>query len=817
MIDSLIQDIAFGFRLMYKNLKFTLVIILCLTLGIGPNATIFSVVNMLILTPPDVAEPNKLVYVQSIDLTRPKSQQSSLSYLHYKSLLSSSKTLKDIAAESTAQTSVVLPGGAVLCNAQVVSSNFFDLLERKPLLGEVFHSQEHAFPGTQPWMVLGYHFWKEKLAGDEQIFGQTLLVNSYKFKVLGVMPESFTGSISGYQPDFWAPLMMIDQLRPSASGRLDEDDHRWLMSFGRLEPGATLDDANRELTQIGEQLARIMPETMQNRGFRAARFNGLGGAPKQAVNGVTGLLFAVVGLVLLVACSSVAALLLARSTARRREISIRMAMGATRRRLVRMLLMESLLMAVLAGGLALLLTMWTLDLIFAMIPTETLPLYLDAALDFRILGFTLLVSLGSGFLFGLAPALQATKPDLMSALKDQPISGSVEKRVSRMRSAFIIAQFACSMVLLILAGLFVKSLYHAYKVDPGFKTSNLLDYHLDPGLQGYVGDETGPFAANLKKHVQEIPGVKTVGLARLGPLPTHRTSTVVTPLERDLTTGPDIRLRYNYVGPEYFAAMEIPIVAGRPFTETDRSPRSASGIVNETFAKKAWPDQEPLGRFISVPGLREAAQVVGVARDARYYTMGEEQSPYIYLPIGLNFNHELSLVISCEKGAEAMRPLIENAIKDCDSNLLLSGLSSVDHVISRSLWPARIAAVLFGLLGLLALLLAIIGVYGVMSYSVNLRQQEIGIRMALGGVSKELVFLLMKRGVFLVSLGGFLGLGLAFALTRFLVDLLSGVSPTDPFVFVLVPSVLVVTACLSIYFPARRMTRINPMVSLRYE
>ena len=807
MFDSILQDLRFGLSLLYKNIKFSLIIIFCLVLGIGPNTAIFSVASKLIFSPPDIHQPERLIQIGPIE-DGDGPEVSSLSYPDF-DVLRQAQSIQGVTGISFASASAVLPEGSGNAGVMIVTSEFFDIAGREAMIGEVFHRLPEEYPGDKAEVVLGYYFWRDTYNSDPEIIGREVVLNGTPFTITGVMGQSFTGFVSGIQPDIYAPMMMIDQLRPDSPGRLTNDGERWLMTFGRLADGRDIEDARAEFAGISEQIYQAGSDQT----LWAIPLDGTAGAGGTIITTVLPMASGIFLAILLVACTSVAALLLARSTERRKEISVRLAMGATRRRLIRMLLTESMILALIAGMFSLLASWWTLDMISDLTPFD-FRVVIGNPVTPSVFVFTLGVSLLAGVLFGLAPALQTTRPDLISALKDQPINSGVEYRVSRIRNFFTVVQFGLSVFLLIIAGLFLRGLYQAYQVDPGFDTENLINFEVQPAQFGYTGDRTAIFARDIREELAQIPGVRVAGMARLGPLPTHRTRTIVRPITEDMQTQDRVITFYNYVGPNYFDAMGINIIKGRAFTQTDRNGLDPTIIVNRTMAEKLWPGQDPIGKYLS---SSQISRVIGVAEDARYYGVGEEQKAYIYFPLRQHFTHELSVILSVEKEPASIYPLAKQIINDYDPSVGTEGLLLVNEIVDRSLQMPRAVAGLFGILGALALIMAIIGVYGVMSYSVNLRRQEIGIRMSLGATGKSLILMLMRRGLIQISIGSLLGILLAVFAGGPMRDLLSGANPHDPLTFVFVPIILGLVAALSIFIPARRTVRLDPMQSLRYE
>ncbi len=811
MLDSLWQDIRFGFWTLYKNIKLTAVIVLCLALGIGPNATVFSVVNTLLLRPMDAEDPERMVAVRTVATTEQGRQRlTSLTYPDWERINREVKSLDGVFAISGTRVSVRLEEGAVLAIASTVSSNYFDVLGRQAMIGDTFHQEPGEMPGRKPQAVLGYRFWKEKFAGDPDIAGKKIIINGSEFTITGVMPRSFARP-DLIQPEMWTPLIMSPQIRPGDPTRLTAEGHYWLRGFGRLADGANLDQVNEELATIGAKLAESYPETHERRSFTAHPPRS--GAPTPITAGILG----AAAIVLLIACASVAALLLARATDRRHEISVRLAMGARRRRVVRQLLVESALLAIIAGVIGLLAAMWTLDAIELALPRQIVPVAVDFAVDGRVLGYTLLIALISAMVFGLAPALQATRHDIFPALKDQPLSRGSERRISTLRNLFMTAQFALSTLLLIFAGLFVKSLRNAETLDPGFDVETTLVFRADLSMYGFLGAEKTEYADELVRRIVALPEVASASLARSTPMGMDFSSTYITPLDENMEAGERMICDYTFVDEGYFETIGIEILEGRGFTRAERGYLQPVVIVNKTLAEQLWPGKSPLGKLLASPYSADAFEVIGVVESGKYENFIEEERPYFYIPIQEEFVHGLQFVMRTDGPARDRRDAVAAALAGFNPDLALTELRPIEDYLELALFPIKAAATLFGALGALALILAIIGVYGVVSYGVSLRKQELGIRMALGAHPRALTLMLMRGGLLLIALGAAIGLSLAYFLQPLASQFLIEIDGVDFIAFLAVPLLLGAVAGAAIFFPARRAVHGEPMLALRYE
>ncbi len=818
MWDSWWQDIRQAARLVRSNPAFSAVVVGCLALGIGPTTTTFSVLNASLLHPVDVEAPETLVTILA-DRVGTGDLNESIAFPNYVDIRNRSTTLSEVCVVTGAHLSVRSGSTSELLDGAMVSPNFFDALGRKAMLGEVFHAPDNDAPGSQPLVVLGHAHWKEHFRGDSGVVGTKLRLNGHDFTIIGVMPASFTGQTAVTQPALWVPTTMMDEVRPDVPSQRGQRNHSWMRPFGRIRPGSNIEDVNRELAEISRQLATEYPRTNEFLTFTAIPYSPI---PYQAVGPIAQIVLLaaiVVLLLLLLSCSSTAALQLARATVRRRELSIRMAVGASRWRIFRQLLVESVFVAVLAGGLAILLTPWAFELYrFLLPPNRPGGIVLGSSLDFRVLAFSLLVSLAAGVLFGLAPAWQMSRPDLIGPLKSQDPGGDFGS--ARARNVLVAAQFALAVVLLITAGLFVKSLRRAQALDPGFETERMVIFDTELSIYGYSMQRTEQFIRDFLNKAAAIPGMQSVSVSRFPPLSQSRSITGATPIRDDLSSGDQIVVGINSVGPGYFKTVKISFVAGRDFNDNDTHLSKRVVVVNEALARRYAGSLDVVGKLISSGGPgggAESAEIVGVVRDSKYWDLGEEDTPFAYLCLAQAPTRELAFCVRTAADADAMKTPIANQIRELNPDLALSTLRTVEEHTYRSLFAARVSAALFMALGGLALVLAVIGVYGVVSYSVARRQLEIGVRMALGGQPYDLVALLVRRGIGLVAIGAAVGISAAALVTGFLAPLLGGLSPTDLQVFVVVPLILLAVAWLAIYLPARKATRVDPMVVLRYE
>lgn len=699
-------------------------------------------------------------------------------------------------------------GGSEAVAAELVHGNFFTTLGVGAALGRLFGVAEDAAPGASPVVVLSHQFWQRRFDGDPEVVGRALTLNGRPYTVIGVAREGFTGPFFGYAPAMWIPMAEIEPL-------LGVDLDEWngsLYVWGRLGDGVSRDAAQAELATLAAQLSARDPSLREPVRFTIDHARGLPAEVRPVAYGAAGMLQATVGLVLLIACANLANLLLARASGRRREVAVRIALGANRRRLVRQLLTESMLLALLGGGLALLLTIWLGGVITRFNPAG-LPIALDFSADGQVLLYTLGISLAAGFLFGLMPAIRASAPELVSSLKDHA-SGY---RRSRLRGALIIAQVGLCTFLLAGAALFIRSLGNAGIIDPGFDPKGVVDLTLDLGLRPYGEEQARDYYLRLIEGAEALPGVRSATLARVVPLSGSNLGTSVSP-EGAAPDDPPLQIYFNVVAPAYFKTLGISLLRGRDFGAGDAAEAPPAAIINQALAERLWPAGEAIGGTFRVSGDDPAlVTVVGVSANAKYITLGEEARPTLYLPLAQNHTAEVTLHVRTAGDPAALRPLLRDAVQSLDPQLALPAVKTMSEDMALSLLPARIGAGVLSLFGALALLLAAVGIAGVVSHAVAERTHEIGVRSALGADRRAVLSLMIGDSMRRVAIGAAVGLALAMLLGWAAAGLLYGVSPLDPAVLLGAPLVLGTVALLAAYLPARRATRVDPMVALRSE
>ena len=819
-MGDLLQDFRFAVRVLLQRPLLSAAAIVSLALGIGANATIFSVVNALLFSSVGVREPARLVSLYTRDERNPGFAP--LSHLNWRDYRDQSKTFDEVLGYDWAGMSVATgQGEAELVVGQMVSGNYFDVLGVEPALGRAFTPEEDGAPGAYPVAVVGHKFWRERLAGAADTPGRRVRINGHPFTIIGVAPASFRGTDVGVEPALWVPMAMNRVIRPNESANwYDERRGLFVNAIGRLAPGATIESARAELEGIGKRLAAAYPEENGGRNVQLVPLSQATIHPgfRGGVVAAMTMLMSVVGLVLLIACANVANLLLARASARRKEIAIRLSIGAGRARLVRQLLTESLVLALCGGAGGLLVATWGRGALLAFLPGDQLPLALelDLPLDARVLGFTFVVSLLTGFLFGLAPALQATRPDLVSGVKDATADpGTTRGRKVGFREVLVAVQVALSLVALIGAGLFVRSLAAAQEIDPGYDPTHLAVVSFDVGLQGYDQPRAEQFWERALERVRALPGVAAAAVAQAGPMQGTMTRTVFREGQESEKDGRHVQV--NAVGAGYFDALGVPVLRGRAFRPGDRAEAPKVVVVSETMAKTFWPGEEALGKRFRFFGDPYTVEVVGVARDQKVNFLGEEPQPYIYQTLAQRHYSGVTLIVRTDGDPEPVLAAAQRELRALDRALPLVGAMSVERLLADSLWAPRMGASLLALFGFLALALAAIGIYGVMAYAVQLRSREIGIRMALGAARREVLWLVARRGMAVVGLGLAIGLLLTTGATRLVANMLFGVSPLDPPTFAATAALLAAVGLAANLLPARAASATDPASVLRSE
>lgn len=827
-VGDIWQDLSFGLRMLRKAPGFTAVAVLALGLGIGVNTAILSAVNGFVLRPLPVEKPAELIsayWGRKVDARA----WGEFSYANYEDLREQNKSFSQLCAWR--ETSAGISSGedhndgdnqhAEIVWGELVSSNYFDVMGVKPILGRDFLAEEDRTPNASPVAIISYSLWQRRFNGNATVLGKTIYLNGNPFTIIGVMPESFLGSTYYLNHSFWTPLMMAQKFGRNANWKTDRTQMAFNV-YGRLKPGLTIAQAESDLNSVADALAQVYPK--ENADTKIQLTTELDGRYKEATKIIKygGLLAVGVSiLVLLVACANVANLMLARAVTRAREIGIRLAIGAGRWRIVRQLLTESVLLSVLGGVLGWGLAYWGTSFIRASFPPVPYPIVLDFSPDAYVLKWTLAVSLLTGMIFGLAPAVLASRADLVAVIKG--VAGqSRSHRRWNLRSVLVVTQVTISIIVLICAGLFIRSLRKALETDIGFRTENLVTMMINPRLLGYDQKAIWQFFPELLRRIETQPGVRTAALADdlLLTLNDFSRGPIVREGEPDPPPNQGVISSCSYVSPKYFETVRTPLVQGRDFTDHDNADAPPVVIINEEFARRFYGSTEnALGKRFHFAQGTPLMEVIGVARDGLYHTLYEDQRPYMFLPVYQQKHGAVTVLISAQSAAD-LQAVAENSrreIAQLDARLPVVGVTMAEENLSLAYWGPRVAAGVATTFGVLALVLATMGLYIVMTYAVSQRTREIGLRMALGAQVRDVLQLVVGQGMRMALLGIVLGLTVAFALTRVLASLLLGVGATDAVTFIGVPVLLVAVALLACYIPARRAARVDPLVALRDE
>ncbi|MBI1761538.1 MAG: ABC transporter permease [Acidobacteria bacterium] len=814
-METLLQDLRVSLRRLRKTPGFTLIAVLSLALGIGANTAIFSLVNTMFLRPLPVEKPERLVALNSVSFDG-KRNFPTFSVPNYRDIRDRNDVLSGLATYRIAPISLSNNGINSRLWGYLASGNYFQMLGVKPVLGRFFTPEDDKTPGAHPLVVITHDCWQRRFAGDANVVGKNVLINGHSYTIIGVAAPGFYGTEVGYKTEMWFPLMMQPQIETGGSSLDDRDTFNYFVQ-GRLKPGVSVAQAEAALKNIAAQLAREFPKENDGLTITLSPPGLFGAFLRGPVMGFAGVLMAVVGLVLLLACTNLANLLLARATERRKEIAIRLAIGAGRARLVRQLLTENVALATLGGALGLALAYWLVDAVMAFQPPMDIPLTTEMHIDYRVLLFTLAVSALTGFVFGLLPALQATKPELVPALKDETNIGGYRR--SWLRGGLVVMQVALSLVLLICAGLVLRGLQNAQRLSPGMVTQNAVELSFDLGLQGYDGPRIQQFKEQILARTRALPGVQSVGLTDFIPLSMNMNNNGIHVEGRPEQKGGNVPMAMtSRATPGFLQALGTPLLQGRDFTEQETENKQRVAIINETFARRFWPGQAPLGKRFSFEGAAGPwVEVIGLIQDGKYFSLSEAPEAFVYVNLRAESGSYLTLVARGAGDSPALLTALHHEFQQLDGNLPVYNMKTLTEHMAVPLFPARVAATLLGAFGLLALLLAAIGIFGVMSYAVTQRTREIGIRMALGANATGIFRLVVGHGLTLTASGLGIGLAVAIAGTRLMSGLLYGVNTLDLTTFAGVSFLLALVALLACYFPARRAMRVDPMIALRCE
>jgi len=812
-MQTLFQDLRYGARQLLKRPGFTLLAIISMALGIGANTAIFSLVDTVAFRPLPVKNASEL---QELYGTLQKGTVYTLqSYLNYKDYRDRNQVFSGVIAYRLIVASLSHNGNNERVWGSVVSSNYFDVLGVPPSLGRGFLPEEDLTPKSHPVVVLSYNCWQKRFASDPSIVGRTVSMNNVAFTVVGVAAKGFIGTEVAYAPEMWAPLMMGPVIEPGSTW-LDQRDSNNLFVVGRLKPGVTKAQAQASLKTLTLEMGKEYPKENAGRDIELIPPGLFIPDIRNSVFAFTAVLSAVGAMVLLLACVNLANLLLARATERRKEIAIRLAVGASRARLVRQLMTESVMLSVLGGVFGVLVAAWINQLVRGVNLPMDVALVFDLRIDWRVISFTLALSVVTGLVFSLIPALQSSKPELVPALKDE--SSMAGFRRSRLRNSLVVAQISLSLVLLISAGLIVRSLQEAQRMRPGFNPENAVTLSFDVGLQGYDEAKGRAFQKQVLARIRALPGIESVALTDSIPLSLNYSDTSIYLEGQPPASSSELPIAIpTSVSPDYFRTMGIAL-RGRDFTEQEDKLENRVAVVNETFARKFFPGQEAIGKRFNFTGPDKPFwEIIGVCGDGKYNSLGEEQKPALFRPQLRDYNTTVAVVARTHTDSRTALSAMQREMRELDPTLPLYSVKTLTEHMKIPLFPARMAAGALGSFGVLALVLAAVGIYGVMSYVVAGRTREIGLRMALGAQTGNVRRLILRQGMTLALIGSAIGLAIALVATRLLKSVLYGVNAVDPITFVGVTFLLAAVALLACWIPARRASRVDPMIALRAE
>jgi len=830
---SLVADVRYAGRTLAKSPVFCSIAILSLALGIGANAGIFTLLDQVMLHLLPVDQPQRLAQlVEHGDWYGSNNGMNAVSYPMYEDLRKQNEVFSGMFCAYLTGFSASFEGRNERVAGELVSGTYFPVLGLRPALGRLFTPEDDRTPSGAPLAVLAYSYWQNRFGGDPSVVGKEILVRDHRLTIVGVAERKFEGVQALFQTQIFVPVAMAGELTDKHKP-LEDRRHRWVQVFGRMKPGVELKEAKASLAPLfhgilemevrQKEFARTTPYTRQQ--FLKVTLDAIPGGRgqdvvRQFLEAPLWAMMAMVALVLLIACANVANLMIARAASRQKEIAVRLALGAGRARIVRQLLVESLLLASAGGLLGLIVSPWAMRLLIGIMPEIDPPLRFVVDPNLRLVFFTMAVSLATAVIFGLVPALQAARPNIAPVLKDQAgaVAGGGQ---ARWRKMLVVAQVSLSLLLLIGAGLFARSLHNLKSVNPGFEVGNLLSFQVNPTLNGYDPDRAKLFYRQLTDALAALPGANSAALCVVPPLTFDEWDSTVTVEGYLAKPGEDMNPRVNHTSPGYFRTLKIPLYQGRDFTEQDALAAPKVAIVNEKFAQRYFSGRGALGRHIGMggdPGTKTDIEIIGVARDTKYSRMNEELEREVYFPyLQHEWAAQMTGYVRTSLGPAQMFPMIRAAVRKLNSNLPVYQMKTEEKQRDDSLSVERLSATLSSAFGVLATVLAAIGIYGVMAFLVARRTREIGIRMAMGASAKDVVWLVMREVLLLAGAGVLIGMPIALAVTRLIESQLYGIGSHDPGIAIGAALGLVAVAALSGYLPARRATRVDPMTALRYE
>ncbi|MEM8962865.1 MAG: ABC transporter permease [Acidobacteriota bacterium] len=821
-MSALWQDLRLSFRQLAKSPGFTTAAVVCLALGIGANATVFSYAySMLFSARPGIEEPDRLVRV--FTTWSHGIQHGSMSVPDHHDIRERADLLTDFASESPRPIQLAEGDRTERLMGSIVTANYFDVLGVEPSRGRLFDPEAHRTIGAAPVVVISHDFWQRRFDSDPDIVGRRVILNGHPFTVIGVAAVNFSGPNVGFAIDIWTPLAMQEITEPGRNLHERRSNHWLNYNIGRLAPGVTRAQAQAQFDAIAAQLTESYPDDNTGKTFMLIPENegNLHPMVRNGFVGAIGLLFGIVGLILLLACANVAGLLLARATGRRREIAVRLALGASRWRLIRQLLTESLVLSLFAGGVGLLLGVWLMARLASLGESGPIPLDFTVDIDFTILAFTFGIAIATGVFFGLVPALAATRANLVPALKDG-VGNTGSGAASRLRRILVTAQIALSLTLLIGAGLALQSLRNAQRLDVGFEPDYLAVASVDLGRQGYTEEQGRDYQRRLLERVRSLPGVESAAWGESLPMSMQSKQTGALPAGYEVPDGADEpSIDFSAAASGYFETLDIPLIRGRGFEIVDLTGGGEEGdeaqrvmVVNQAFVNRYWPDRDPLGATVQV-NEGEPHRVIGVVPTGKYFALGEAPKPFMYLP--LDYVNVATLHVRTVTDPASMLPQIESEAKALDPNLPLYDVKTAEDHLGFALLPPRSMAIATTVFAVLALLLATIGLYAVIAFWVRQGIRDIGVRIALGAAGSDVVRMVVGRGLRLTAGGLLVGLVGGYLLARVATSVFLGVSAVDVGIYVTAAAVLASAALVASLVPAMRAVRVDPMQVLRAE
>jgi predicted permease len=819
-MENFWKDLRYAFRLLLKSPGFTLIAMLALGLGIGANTAIFSVFNGMLWRPLPVKDPQQLVILasKSRDLEFPLN----LSYPDFQDYRQLKAVFSDLLSYTPNPVNFGAQGRPERAWAEMVSGNYFSMLGIEPVRGRTFAPEEGWVPGKDPLMVLSYKYWQKRFGGDPAIIGQTVQVNQHPFTIIGVGPENYRGAYYWIEPDFYIPLTTMGLLDPTQADDLNKRGAAYLRILGRLQPGVTSAQAMAAAEPLDRRLAQDFPDSHKSMSLLVIpelKARPEPGVAADFMSTAAIVFMLLVGLVLLIACANVANLILARANGRRKEFATRTALGASRGRMIRQLMTETVLLSALGGILGLLFARWAaLALMSIHIPTDIPIRLFDLRVDWRIFAFAFFAALITGMIAGLVPSLQASRTDLADTLKAGGRSGGASAGHYLFRNALVVSQVAVSLLLLACVGFFIRSLQNSAHVDMGFRVDHTLMMSVDVGLQGYKQEQGQQFFKQLSERVRSLPGVRDAAVAAYIPMGMDNSLVNIFPEGQVIDDKSKTQTAFDdMVQPSYFRTAGTPVIEGREFTDADTATAPKVAIINDTFAKKIWPGQDPIGKSFRTEKNGAPIQVVGLTRTGKYLFLYETPQLFAYFPLAQRYSSGANLLVYTQSDPQQLLSAVRDQIRQLDSGLPVFDVTTMDAQVQygKPLLPARLGAMLVGAFGLLGLVLASVGVFGVVSYSVSQRTQEIGIRTALGAQRSNVLGMVLKQGMNMALIGTAVGIVLSFLLFRGLSSVLYGVKSTDFVTLGAVSAILLAVAFAASYVPALRATRVDPVVALR--